>query len=60
MCHCQTEGVVQGRRVCGRRDDLKKVHQSKETVFRSNLVFFYNKNKILTTLFIVNYEKITL
>jgi hypothetical protein len=26
--------VVQGGRVCGMRDDLKKAHQSKETVFR--------------------------
>ncbi len=34
--------------------------QSQERVFWSNLVFFYNTNKILTILFIVNYEKITL
>ncbi len=34
--------------------------QSKETVSWSNLVFFYNKSKILTILFIVKYEKITL
>ncbi len=34
--------------------------QSKETVFWSNLVGFYNKSKILTILFIVKYEKITL
>ncbi len=34
--------------------------QSKETVFWSNLVFLYNKSKILTILFIVKCEKITL
>jgi hypothetical protein len=34
--------------------------QSKETVFCSNLVFFYNKSNILILLFIVKYEKITL
>ncbi len=33
--------------------------QSKETVSWSNLFFFYNKSKILTTLFMVKYEKIT-
>ena len=27
--------------------------------FLSNLVFFYNYNKILTILFIINYVKIT-
>ncbi len=34
--------------------------QSKETVFDQMWCFFYNKSKILTVLFIVKYEKITL
>jgi hypothetical protein len=34
--------------------------QSKGTVTLSNLVFFYNKSKILTIFFIVKYDKITL
>ncbi len=34
--------------------------QSKETVFLIKFCAFYNKNKILTTLFIVKYYKITL
>ncbi len=34
--------------------------KSKETYFWSNLVGFYNKCKIVTILFLVNYEKITL
>jgi hypothetical protein len=38
MCHCQTEGVVQVGRVCGRRDDLKKAHQSKESHFNDELL----------------------
>jgi hypothetical protein len=34
--------------------------QSKETVFLIKFGVFYNENKILTILFIVNYEIITL
>jgi hypothetical protein len=34
--------------------------QSKETGFLIKFGAFYNKNKILTILFIVKYEKITL
>jgi hypothetical protein len=34
--------------------------QSKETVFWIKFCVFCNKNKILTILFMVNYEKITL
>ncbi len=35
--------------------------KQRNSFFKSNLVlFFYNKNKILTLLFIVNYKKITL
>ena len=34
--------------------------KAKKQFLDQNLVFFYNKNKILTILFIVNYEKITL
>ncbi len=36
------------------------LHKAKKQFFWSNLVFFYNKNKIFTILFIVKYEKITL
>jgi hypothetical protein len=34
--------------------------KQRNSFFKSNLVFFYNKNKILTILYIVKYEKITL
>ncbi len=34
--------------------------KQRNSFFLSNLVFFYNKNKILTILFIVKYVKITL
>jgi hypothetical protein len=34
--------------------------EQRNCFFKSNLVFFYNLNKILMILFIVNYVKITL
>ncbi len=46
--------------VCCLWTPLLVLTQSKETVSWSNLVFFYNESKILTILFAVKYEKITL
>ncbi len=61
-CRClQKCFLIWNYYVCCLWAPLLVLTQRKETVFFwSNLVFFYNKSKILTILFIVKYEKITL